>query len=90
MELSIQTEGFVEPAADKPVQYVQSVVFNDEPLECTWLAATELHRGGQLLIALSPEPSAWGTTTRPPSASVGLHPGFPSSSAAPLPANIAG
>ena len=89
VELSIQTESFVEPAPDEPVQYVQSVVFNDEPLERTWLAATELHRGGQLLITLGPAPSAWGTTTRPPSASVGGS-GFPSSSAAPLPANIAG
>jgi putative alpha-1,2-mannosidase len=88
VELAIEAEGFVE-ASQGPVQYVQSVVFNDEPLDRTWLAARELHRGGRLLITLGPEPSAWGTTTRPPSVSpVGA--GFPSSSSAALPAEIAG
>jgi putative alpha-1,2-mannosidase len=89
VELAIETEGFVEPSAEGPVQYVQSVVFNDEPLDRTWLAARELHRGGRLLITLGPEPSTWGTTTRPPSVShAGA--GFPSNSIAGLPANIAG
>jgi putative alpha-1,2-mannosidase len=68
-ELLIETSGFVEPAADGPAQYVQSATFNGEALERTWLTARELHRGGQLLLHLGPEPSAWGTTTRPPSAS---------------------
>ena len=89
VELAIDTEGFVEPSAEGPVQYVQSVVFNDEPLDRTWLAARELHRGGRLLITLGPEPSAWGTTTRPPSVSQ-AGAGFPSSSAAELPAYITG
>ena len=78
-----------EPTPDGPVQYVQSAVFNGEPLDQTWLTARELHAGGLLLITLGPEPSAWGTTTRPPSVSpVGA--GFPSSSSAALPADIAG
>ena len=34
-----------------------------------WLAARELHRGGHLQVQLGPQPSAWGTRTRPPSAS---------------------
>ena len=51
------------------MQYVQSVTFNGEPLDRTWLSARELHRGGQLEIALGPKPSDWGTTNRPPSVS---------------------
>jgi putative alpha-1,2-mannosidase len=88
-ELVIDATGFVEPEAGGPVQYVQSMTFNAEPLDRTWLSARELHRGGRLEIELGPEPSDWGTTNRPPSVS---HPGegYPSSSAAPLPANIAG
>jgi putative alpha-1,2-mannosidase len=88
-ELTIDTEGFVEPTPDRPAQYVQSVIFNGEPLDRSWLAARELHAGGQLLITLGREPSAWATTTRPPSVSpVGS--GFPSSSSAALPGDIAG
>ena len=88
-EVVIGTTDFVEPEPGGPVQYVQSATFNGEPLDRTWLSARELHRGGQLEIALGPEPSDWGTTNRPPSVS---HPGegYPSSSAAPLPADIAG
>jgi putative alpha-1,2-mannosidase len=88
-ELEIDTEGFVQPEADGPTQYVQSVTFNDEPLERTWLTARELHRGGRLLIHLGSEPSAWGTTTRPPSVSAAGS-GYPKSSTARVPANIAG
>jgi putative alpha-1,2-mannosidase len=88
-ELTIDTEGFVEPTADGPPQYVQSALFNGEPLDRTWLAARELHAGGHLRVALGPEPSAWGTTTRPPSVSPAGS-GFPSSSSAALPADIAG
>ena len=88
-ELVIVATDFVEPEPGGPVQYVQSMTFNGEPLDRTWLSARELHRGGRLEIALGPEPSDWGTTNRPPSVS---HPGegYPSSSAAPLPADIAG
>ena len=88
-ELAIETEGFVEPEPDGPAQYVQSVTFNDEPLDRSWLAARELHRGGTLIIRLGPEPSDWGTTTRPPSVSPAGS-GYPKSSVAGLPANIAG
>jgi putative alpha-1,2-mannosidase len=88
-ELTIDTEGFVEPTPDGPVQYVQSAVFNGEPLDQTWLAARDLHAGGQLLITLGPKPSAWGTATRPPSVSPAGS-GIPSSSSAALPADIAG
>jgi putative alpha-1,2-mannosidase len=88
-ELTIDTEGFAEPAPEGDVQYVQSAVFNGEPLDQSWLPARDLHAGGQLLITLGPEPSAWATTTRPPSVSpVGS--GFPVSSSAALPADIAG
>jgi putative alpha-1,2-mannosidase len=88
-ELVIETEGFVEPTPDGPAQYVQSVLFNGERLERSWLTARELHRGGRLTIALGPEPSAWGRSTRPPSVSLAGS-GYPSSSAASLPADVAG
>jgi putative alpha-1,2-mannosidase len=68
-ELLIDTSGFVEPAAGGPTQYVQSAIFNGETLDRTWLTTRELHRGGHLRLQLGPQPSAWGTTTRPPSAS---------------------
>ncbi|GAA1850918.1 glycoside hydrolase domain-containing protein [Microlunatus capsulatus] len=68
-ELAVETTGFVEPVAGGPVQYVQSVTFDGRPVEQTWLTARELHRGGRLVVALGPEPSTWGTTTRPPSVS---------------------
>ena len=68
-ELVIDAPGFVEPVAGGPTQYVQSAIFNGEPLDRTWLTARELHRGGHLRLELGPQPSAWGTTTRPPSAS---------------------
>jgi putative alpha-1,2-mannosidase len=67
--LVIETTGFVEPVADGPVQYVQSVDLDDHTLERSWLTLEELHRGGRLRIALGPTPSSWGTTLRPPSVS---------------------
>ncbi|WP_456824119.1 glycoside hydrolase domain-containing protein [Cellulomonas sp. P5_E12] len=67
--LTIETSGFIEPTPDGPVQYVQSVHLDGERLDRTWLTGAELHRGGRLHIALSPEPSDWGTTVRPPSVS---------------------
>jgi putative alpha-1,2-mannosidase len=68
-ELAIETSGFVEPSADSPVQYVQSVSLNGQPLDQSWIPARDLHRGGRLRIALGPDPSPWGTTSRPPSVS---------------------
>ena len=68
-ELLIDTSGFVEPVASGPTQYVQSAIFNGETLDRTWLTARELHCGGHLRLRLGSQPSAWGTTTRPPSAS---------------------
>ena len=68
-QLAIETTGFVEPSPGGPVQYVQSVTFNDHPLEQSWLTARELHRGGRLQFELGPTPSGWGTTSRPPSVS---------------------
>ena len=65
--LTIDTTGFVEPERGGPCQYVQSVTFDGEPLDRTWLTGNELHRGGHLLIALGPEPGTWGTRDRPPS-----------------------
>ena len=88
-ELVIDTEGFVEPEPDGPPQYVQSARFNDVPLDRSWLTGRDLHRGGRLTISLGPEPSEWGRDTRPPSVSVAGS-GYPSGSAAALPADIAG
>jgi putative alpha-1,2-mannosidase len=68
-ELVIEAPGFAEPVAAGPTQYVQSVIFNGETLNRTWLTARELHRGGHLRLELGSQPSAWGTTTRPPSTS---------------------
>jgi putative alpha-1,2-mannosidase len=68
-ELAIETSGFVEPRPGGPVQYVRSVSFNGRPLHQSWISARELHRGGRLLVELGPEPSGWGTTSRPPSVS---------------------
>lgn len=68
-ELHIETTGFVEPRRDGPPQYVQSMVFNGDRLDRTWLRGDELHRGGRLHVELGPEPSGWGRDARPPSAS---------------------
>jgi len=67
--LVITAPGFVEPVAGGPVQYVQKAIFNGELLDRTWLTAGELHSGGHLELQLGQKPSAWGTSTRPPSAS---------------------
>ncbi len=66
---AIETTGFVEPRADGPAQYVQSVALNGDRLDRTWLRGDEVHRGGRLLVELGPEPSDWGRNARPPSAS---------------------
>jgi putative alpha-1,2-mannosidase len=70
------------------VQYVQRAIFNGEMLERTWLTARELHRGGHLELQLGPKPSAWGTTTRPPSSSVPEATQPPAAAAVPAPANL--
>ncbi|CAM3744090.1 glycoside hydrolase domain-containing protein [Occultella aeris] len=65
----ITTVGFLEPGPDVPVQYVQSVTFDGEPLQRAWLGGSEVHAGGRLEVSLGPGPSDWGTTERPPSVS---------------------
>ena len=57
----------VEPTADGAPQYVRSVRFNDQVWDQSWIPTRDLHRGGTLQIDLGPTPSAWGTTSRPPS-----------------------
>lgn len=64
--LEITAEGFVEPAPGGPVQYVQSATFNGVPVE-SWIDGGRIHAGGELRFVLGPEPSAWGTSIRPPS-----------------------
>jgi len=86
-DLLIDAAGFVEPTAGGPVQYVQQATFNGERLNRTWLTARELHRGGHLQLQLGPKPSAWGTTTRPPSASQPDAMQLPTAATAPAPAN---
>jgi putative alpha-1,2-mannosidase len=68
-DLEIRTTGFVEPEPGGPVQYVQSAEFDGAPLLTSVLTAAALHRGGELLLHLGPEPSGWGTLPehRPPS-----------------------
>ncbi|GIG30538.1 glycoside hydrolase domain-containing protein [Cellulomonas marina] len=67
-ELEIDTVGFVEPEPGGPAQYVQAVQVDGIPLERPWLSGTEVHRGGHVVVELGPQPSGWGTTVRPPSA----------------------
>lgn len=87
--LIIDTEGFVEPESGGPVQYVQSVTFNGDPVEGSWISARDLHRGGRLLISLGPRPSAWGTSNRPPSVSE-RGSGVPENTVNPLPPSLTG
>ena len=65
----IEAENRNEPRPGDPPQYVQSVTFNDLPLERTWITSRELNRPGHLVVDLGPEPSSWGTDVRPPSGS---------------------
>jgi putative alpha-1,2-mannosidase len=88
-QLEITTSGFVEPGPDTAPQYVQSVRFNDQVREQSWIATRDLHRGGTLQIDLGPTPSAWGTTTRPPSVTP-PGAGHRAPSAAPVPVTTAG
>ena len=66
----IETEGFREPERGGPVQYVQSVDLNGQPLTRSWIRGEEFHDGGDLTIRLGPEPSDWGRDERPPSTRV--------------------
>ena len=65
----VRTKNFVEPVHGGPVQYVQSMHLNGAALERSWISGSELHRGGELLVELGPEPSGWATTNLPPSRS---------------------
>jgi len=70
---TIETTGFVEPVAGEPAQYVQSARLNSTDLDRSWISAAEFHAGGVLTIDLGPQPSAWATTTSPPSTSQEPH-----------------
>jgi putative alpha-1,2-mannosidase len=76
-ELTIATRGFTEPRPGGRAQYVQSVEFNGQPLERSWLLGKELHRGGRLVMELGSEPGPWGRDRRPPSASIPRSPRNP-------------
>lgn len=52
-----------------PTQYVQRAALNGRALESTWISAADVHRGGELVLELGPEPSPWGRPVRPPSQS---------------------
>ena len=65
--LEIGTRGFREPDPAGRAQYVQSVHLNGVEHPRPWLTGAELAAGGQLVVSLGDEPSAWGTTVRPPS-----------------------
>jgi putative alpha-1,2-mannosidase len=68
-ELALESSGFIEPEPGGPPQFVQSVTFNGEPLDGTWLPASDLYRGGELHFKLGRESSDWGRSSRPPSIS---------------------
>ena len=54
---------------EPPVQYVQSATLDGRPLHTTHLSAAAVHRGGRLHLRLGPQPSTWGSGSRPPSLS---------------------
>jgi putative alpha-1,2-mannosidase len=64
--LTISTTGFTEPTPGGPVLYVQSATFDGAPVE-SFLGGSTAHAGGELHFVLGRAPSAWGTSTRPPS-----------------------
>lgn len=72
--LRIETEGFVEPRAGGPVQYVQAATLNGAPLARSWISGAEFHAGGELRLRLGPEPGDWGRSERPPSSSTSESP----------------
>ncbi len=64
--LTIETDGFVEPMPGGPVQHVQSVTFDGDPVP-SWIDGSRLHAGGTLRFVLGDQPTTWGTDERPPS-----------------------
>ena len=71
--LSIETSGFIEPTPDGAPQFVRSMRLDGVDLDRSWVTGTELRDASTLHIELGPSPSAWATTTRPPSTST-AHP----------------
>ncbi|WP_306204664.1 GH92 family glycosyl hydrolase [Actinoplanes sp. RD1] len=76
-EFVIETSGHRETPVsadgldrDAPTQYVQAATLNGKPLRGTHLSAADVHKGGRLHLELGPEPSAWASGARPPSASL--------------------
>ena len=63
----VRTKGFRHPEASGPAQYVQSIELDGRTLERTWLRGQELHRGGDLVVTLGDDPTAWRRAVRPPS-----------------------
>jgi predicted alpha-1,2-mannosidase len=49
--------------------YVQSARLNDKPLTRAWFRHGEIVQGGRLVLVMGPQPSDWGRTEPPPSAS---------------------
>ena len=49
--------------------YVQKAQLNGKPLTRAWFRHGEIGNGGQLVLAMGPQPSDWGRTEPPPSAS---------------------
>lgn len=50
--------------------YIQSVTFNDKPIEACWIYRDLLMQGGDLVFTLGKDPNPeWGTATPPPSMS---------------------
>lgn len=50
-------------------RYVQSATLNGAPLDRAWFRHAEIKDGGTLLLRMGSEPTAWGTTSPPPSLS---------------------
>jgi putative alpha-1,2-mannosidase len=65
--LSIETSGFVEPTASDAPQFVQSMRLDGLEFDRSWVTGNELRDASTLHVELGPHPSAWATTSRPPS-----------------------
>lgn len=65
-DLVIDVEGYREPEADTPAQYVVSASLDGRPLDA-WMSGEDFRRGGHLVMKLADKPGDWGTTDRPPS-----------------------
>ena len=73
--VTIETSGFVEPTPDRPPRFVQSLHVDGVELDRSWLTGNELRDATTLHIELGSSPSAWATSTRPPSLPASTHPG---------------